>query len=116
MACNLLIIILIKFYHNNAKFYTQILRQEFLLIPSFFMRKRRVEPTSRWTSVQTQAPRLEIGSQRWLLFDPQRRWRAEADSWAPAAANQPLAGTELTGQVLATGLSAELWRLPDGQP
>lgn len=63
-----------------------------------------------------QAPRLELGSQRWLLFDPQRRWRAEADSWAPAAANQPLAGTELTGQVLATGLSAELWRLPDGQP
>lgn len=59
-----------------------------------------------------EAPRLQIGEQRWLLFDPQRRWRAEADAWAPAAANQPLADAELSGQVLASGLSAELWRLP----
>ena len=62
-----------------------------------------------------EAPRLAIGSQRWLLFDPARRWRADADSWAPAAANQPLAGAELTGQVLATGLSSELWHRPDGR-
>ena len=59
-------------------------------------------------------PRLEIGSRRWLLFDPQRRWRAEPDAWAPAAANQPLSGAELCGQVLASGLSAELWRLAAG--
>ena len=57
-------------------------------------------------------PRLEPGSCAWLLFDPNRRWRAAEDALAPLAANQPLASTELTGRVLATGLRAELWRGP----
>ena len=57
-------------------------------------------------------PRLQVGSQRWLLFDPSRRWQASRDVEAPLAANQPLAHAELTGQVLATGLNPELWRLP----
>ena len=57
-------------------------------------------------------PRLEPGSHRWLLFDPESRWRAAEDAEAPLAANQPLANAELTGRVLATGLRAELLRGP----
>lgn len=57
-------------------------------------------------------PRLEPGSCRWLLFDPAQRWQAKADVLAPRAANQPLADRELTGQVVAAGLSPALWRLP----
>ena len=57
-------------------------------------------------------PRLSEGSTRWLLFDPQRPWQAAEDPWGPRAANQPLSGATLTGQVLATGLSAGLGRLP----
>ena len=57
-------------------------------------------------------PRLAEGSTRWLLFDPQRQWQAADDPWGPRAANQPLSGASLTGQVLATGLSPGLGRLP----
>ena len=55
-------------------------------------------------------PHLTPGSRRWLLFDPQRRWKAGQDSLAPQAANQPLAEAELCGQVIAVGLNPELWR------
>ncbi|MFM8935471.1 MAG: dihydroorotase [Vulcanococcus sp.] len=56
-------------------------------------------------------PRLEIGSRRWLLFDPERSWRAgRADPQAPLAANQPLLGQTLRGQVIAAGLNPGLWR------
>jgi dihydroorotase len=49
--------------------------------------------------------RLEIGSNRWLLFDPQQRWRQSRRSAdAPLAANQPWEGRELEGQVTACGL------------
>lgn len=58
------------------------------------------------------APRLEPGSRRWLLFDPGQRWQASQDPFAPLAANQPLAAAELIGQVVASGLIPELWRLP----
>jgi dihydroorotase len=58
-----------------------------------------------------QPPRLTIGSRRWLLFDPSRRWQATQDDLAPQAANQPLAREELIGQVVASGLSPGLWRL-----
>ncbi len=49
--------------------------------------------------------RLEIGSNRWLLFDPQQRLRQSRRSAdAPLAANQPWEGRELEGQVTACGL------------
>ena len=55
------------------------------------------------------APRLEPGSRRWLLFDPQARWRPrsrqQGDAEAPLAANQPLLGAELCGRVIAWGLA-----------
>jgi len=62
-----------------------------------------------------EAPLLAAGSRHWLLFDPQRCWRPAADALAPLAANQPLAGQEMTGQVLAVGLNPELWR-PEADP
>lgn len=59
-------------------------------------------------------PQLTIGSRHWLLFDPQQRWLARqataGDREAPLAANQPLVGQELCGQVVAAGLSPGLWR------
>lgn len=62
-------------------------------------------------------PQLSLGSQRWILFDPQRTWLPQQDPWAPLAANQPLADQPCRGQVLAHGLSAELWRLlPPADP
>jgi dihydroorotase len=57
-------------------------------------------------------PRLAVGSNEWILFDPEQVWQPAADPLAPLAANQPLARAPLTGQVLATGLSASLWRGP----
>jgi dihydroorotase len=57
-------------------------------------------------------PRLQPGSRRWLLFDPAQHWRASDDPWTPLAANQPLAGAELSGRVVATGLNPELWHGP----
>lgn len=62
-----------------------------------------------------EAPTLTLGSRRWLLFDPNRPWTVADDPWGPKAANQPLLGATLTGQVLATGLSPGLWRLPAGR-
>jgi dihydroorotase len=53
-------------------------------------------------------PGLTLGSNRWLLFDPQRPWSVAQDPWGPRAANQPLLGATLTGQVLAAGLSPGL--------
>ena len=55
-------------------------------------------------------PQLSLGTDRWLLFDPQQVWSAQQDSYAPLAANQPLAKATLKGQVLATGLNPQLWR------
>ena len=58
------------------------------------------------------APVLQAGSTGWILFDPAQRWQAMADPRASAAANQPLADAELTGQVVASGLIPDLWRGP----
>jgi dihydroorotase len=55
-------------------------------------------------------PRLQPGSQRWLLFDPDQRWSPARDPMAPLAANQPLADGELCGRVLACGLNPGLWQ------
>lgn len=58
-------------------------------------------------------PQLECGSQRWLLFDPLADWTWERSSSLSRAANQPLLGRQLQGQVRATGLTAPAsWSLP----
>ncbi|NBW61995.1 MAG: dihydroorotase [Synechococcaceae bacterium WB4_1_0192] len=59
-----------------------------------------------------EAPRLAVGSRRWLLFDPEQPWAAREDAFAPLAANQPLAQADLRGQVVAVGLNPRLWRGP----
>lgn len=58
------------------------------------------------------AGRLEEGVRQWLLFDPELEWDPAEDPHAPLAANQPLIGRRLRGQVLASGLMASLWRGP----
>ena len=56
--------------------------------------------------------RLEIGSRRWLLFDPQAPWTWQHHESLSLAANQPLLGRALKGQIRATGLTqAEDWLL-----
>ena len=57
-------------------------------------------------------PSLVPGSREWLLFDPGQPWQPGEDALGPLAANQPLATAQLCGQVLAAGLSPELWRGP----
>lgn len=50
-------------------------------------------------------PRLDAGSRNWLLFDPHRVWHWTPSTSASLAANQPLAaGTEVIGQIVASGL------------
>ena len=52
------------------------------------------------------AEQLSVDSDRWLIFDPEHRWTvSRSDSAAPLAANIPCAGREITGRVLACGLS-----------
>ena len=56
--------------------------------------------------------RLEIGSRRWLLFDPEAPWTWQPHTSLSLAANQPLLGAALKGQIRATGLTeAEEWLL-----
>ena len=56
--------------------------------------------------------RLEIGSRRWLLFDPEAPWTWQPHDSLSLAANQPLLGAALKGQIRATGLTeAENWLL-----
>jgi len=50
--------------------------------------------------------RLQAGSRRWLLFDPQAQWTWTPGASLSLAANQPLLGERITGQVVASGLSA----------
>ncbi len=57
-------------------------------------------------------PSLGLGSDQWVVFDPNRQWQPSKDSWGPLAANQPAASGTLTGQVLASGLIPELRRWP----
>ncbi|MEB3173097.1 MAG: dihydroorotase [Cyanobacteriota bacterium] len=56
---------------------------------------------------------LEPGSRRWLLFDPQRRWRWSPETSGSLAANQALAPqSTVTGLIRATGLlPASRWQL-----
>ena len=56
---------------------------------------------------------LQSGSHRWLLFDPQATASWTGRDSLSQAANQPLLGTALRGQVRATGLTAPgSWSLP----
>lgn len=49
--------------------------------------------------------RLETGSRRWLLFDPEHSWRMDRrDPDQPRAANQPWQGLMLQGHVTSSGL------------
>ena len=49
--------------------------------------------------------RLSIGSNRWLLFDPEQTWDQTRDAPnAPKAANQPWIGLPIRGQVVSCGL------------
>jgi dihydroorotase len=49
--------------------------------------------------------RLEIGSRRWLVFDPRSEWTwGEADSLSRAA-NLPLLGQRIRGRIVACGLT-----------
>ena len=55
--------------------------------------------------------RLSIGSNRWLLFDPDQIWdQTRAAPQAPKAANQPWLGVRMRGQVVSCGL-----RIPTNQ-
>ena len=55
--------------------------------------------------------RLSIGSNRWLLFDPDQTWDQTREApHAPKAANQPWLGVRMRGQVVSCGL-----RIPTNQ-
>ncbi len=55
--------------------------------------------------LQCREERLSLGSNRWLLYDPDHRWTPSLDDDDPSqAANQPLLMQEITGAVVACGL------------
>ena len=60
-----------------------------------------------------QAPeQLQGGSRRWLLFDPRALWPWQSEVSLSLAANQPLLGSTITGQIRACGLVAPAsWQL-----
>ena len=54
---------------------------------------------------------LTVGSNRWLLFDPEHPWTpSRSDPMSPCCANQPLLGIELKGRVMHCGL-----RIPESR-
>jgi len=58
---------------------------------------------------------LQVGSRRWILFDPQRTWSWGPSSCASRAANQPRWQTGLQGRVVASGLvDPASWLLTGG--
>ncbi|MGC6482169.1 MAG: dihydroorotase [Synechococcus sp.] len=61
--------------------------------------------------LQQPEERLEIGSNRWLLFNPNQRWQASGDHPdAARGANNPLLGQWLHGAVVACGLRSPMHR------
>ena len=55
--------------------------------------------------LQQSEERLTVGSNRWLLFDPDRVWTAGLDHHnAARGANHPLHGQRMTGAIAACGL------------
>ncbi|MBM5824355.1 MAG: dihydroorotase [Cyanobacteria bacterium M_surface_10_m2_119] len=95
-----------------------------LVLPALWQElvvKRRWSPAELWqvlcwgpaTLLGEEAPQLERGSQRWLLFDPLASWTWERSDSLSRAANQPLLGRSMRGQVRATGLTVPAnWSLP----
>jgi dihydroorotase len=60
-----------------------------------------------------QSEGLQSGSQRWLLFDPEAPFHWTGRDSLSRAANQPMLGQRLLGQVRASGLTApDDWTLP----
>ncbi len=56
--------------------------------------------------------RLTEGSRRWLLFDPHSTWRTTSEPSLSLAANLPLQGQVIQGQIRASGLTApDRWSL-----
>lgn len=98
-----------------------------LVLPALWQElvvQRRWSPQELWQALSwgpaellgEQAPRLARGDDQWLLFDPDTAWTWERGSSLSLAANQPLLGHGLRGQVRATGLSDPLnWSLPSVQ-
>lgn len=55
---------------------------------------------------------LEVGSRRWILFDPAARWLWQRQQSLSLAANQPLLERTITGAVRASGLTPTArWQL-----
>jgi dihydroorotase len=55
---------------------------------------------------------LNLGSRRWLLFDPDHAWTWQRDDSLSQAANQPLVGQTIRGAIRASGLMpAAQWSL-----
>ena len=51
--------------------------------------------------------KLTIGSNRWLIFDPNKSWvQHRRNKLTPMAANQPWEGETIKGKVIACGLKA----------
>ena len=49
--------------------------------------------------------KLELGSRRWLIFDPNKKWTQDKkNNFSPMAANQPFQGSQMTGKVISCGL------------
>ena len=55
--------------------------------------------------INQSAEKLQIGSRRWILFDPKTTWTVKPDDpAAPRSANVPWLGREIKGRVTAYGL------------
>ncbi len=56
------------------------------------------------------AEKLEIGSNRWLLFDPTKKWvqkNNHIEGGYKSSSNQPWEGKQITGKVIACGLNQQ---------
>ena len=61
------------------------------------------------------AENVGLDRQRWVLFDPDHRWRWDRSSCSSLAANQPFWEETIKGAVVASGLSDPRdWKLPGG--
>ncbi len=55
--------------------------------------------------IKIKEERLETGSRRWIIFDPEKSWKqTRHQKHSPNAANQPLEGKEILGKVIMSGL------------
>ena len=55
--------------------------------------------------IKSKEEKIEIGSKRWILFDPNHSWtQTRYEKSSPNAANQPWEGKEIIGKVILSGL------------